>query len=262
MPVRIVLRMPMKFIIISLILLISTIASGDEICTRLFESYVQKRQEYKLSLFSFTLKTEIAGSRKERDGSRFKTFTGRFSGTRVYSHRTGVYYTNKRYSGDSLFYDGPLWASGPLKIFVEQDEEANGPLNARDPEQLSRINIKTYKVLNCLDAIDDAGRAVYRFVVAPRVETEGMWYGTIDADPETLLTLAEVSTRTILSGRARSKFGGRMKEFNFVRTFQIVDGRVSIPQRFKTHAKSQWGQYLEVLIDARFELLDYKVGDR
>lgn len=248
----------MKFVFV-LTFLVSSVVRAEP-CDQLFPKYIEKRQELKRSLVAFTVKTEIIATRLDRGSSQ--TYTGGFTGLRKYSHRYGAHYENPKYSGDSAFEDGPLWAPGPLKIFVKQDEEANGPFVASDPEQLSRINNKTYKLMSCALANDDFGRVVYRFVIEPRAETEGSWYGFIDADPKTLLTLAEVSNRTILSGRARSKFGGRMKEFNFVRLFQIVDDRVSIPQIFRTRAKSQWGQYSDVKIEARFELVEYKIGDR
>ncbi|MEQ1876879.1 MAG: hypothetical protein ABL958_09555 [Bdellovibrionia bacterium] len=232
----------------------------DEQDARLFETYIEKRQEQKRILISTTMNTAIAGVRIENR----KPYTGGYAGVRIYSHQEGARYLNGRHSGDEAFHNGPLWAPGPIKIFLDQDEKANGPLDLSHPDQLSKINLTTYQLSDCdMDATSAlTGAHVLRFEIAPRKNIEGAWYGFIEVDPKTLLTLAEVSSKTILSDRARSNLGGRMTEFNFKRYFRIVDGRVSIPYLFSTHAKSRWAQYSDVKIEARFELVDYKTGDR
>ncbi|HEX4922956.1 MAG TPA: hypothetical protein VFV50_02685 [Bdellovibrionales bacterium] len=236
--------------------------SCDDQQTALFQSYIQKRQALKLGLKASKFNVTAKGIRLDKDSGR--SFEGRFTGVRLYSQKEGTEYLKPKFTGDKEMHDGPLWAPGPLKIFVEQDAEMNGPLRANTPpDQLSRINLKNYKLVACeMNAFNEvADSLVYRFHIAPRAETEGLFEGYVDADPVTLLTMAEVSKRTVLSDRARSNFGGRMTEFNFKRYYQIVDRKVSLPALFQTRAKSRWSNYSDVTIEARFELVSYEVAE-
>lgn len=252
--------------LLSLMTLVSTLAgstalSCDEQQTALFHSYIQKRQVLKIGLKSSKFKVSAIGVRLDKeDGRRHE---GRFTGVRAYSQAKGTSYSKAKFSGDKEMHDGPLWAPGPLKIFVEQDVKMNGPLANVPADQLSRINSTSYKLTACEpNAYNDVLNArVIRFHVSPRVEAEGLFEGYIDADPVTLLTLAEISKRTVLSDRARSNFGGRMTEFNFKRYYQLADGKVSLPALFETRAKSRWSNYSDVSIEARFELIDYKYAE-
>jgi hypothetical protein len=232
--------------------------------TSIFESYIGKRQTHKLALRATKFNVDIKGVRIEKSGGRTpNTFEGQYRGLRTYSHSAGAKYVNGKYSGDELFHDGPLWAPGPIKIFVDQDEEMNGPLKELKKDELSRVNLKNYKLVGCeFNGLNEKlGVRVHRFHIAPRAEIEGLFEGYIDADPATLLTLAEVSKRTVLSEKAKSKMGGRMTEFNFERLFQIVDGKISVPAVFRTRGKSTWSWYTDVSIEARFQLVDYKYAE-
>ena len=257
----------MKIMSLFILSLIAPVFSFAGICgptdATLFETYIQKRQEHKLALIAFRANVLITGVRIEKEGRRESTHKGQYKGTRVYSHRQGAEYINGKYSGDKMFKSAPLFSPGPIKIFVEQDEDSNGPLQTHNPNELSKINLKNYKLMGCeMNAPDQDGRLVHRFTIAPRVEREGFFEGYLDVDRQTLLTLAEVSTRTILSDKAKGNLGGRMTEFNFARLFKIHDDRVTIPYLFKTHGKSRWSWYTDVKIEARFDLIDYKLGDR
>lgn len=251
----------MKFFAIAAVTLALSTAAANECGEQelaVFEQAIAARETQKFNLKSWRYKATVEGVRVDKDkGGR--TFKGGLTATRSYTKSAGAKYSNVKFTGDKSMNDGPLWAPGPLKVFIDQDEQMNAPVRTR-ADAASKISSKLYKVVSCEMGIfnEKLGQKVHRFTVAPKAATEGLFEGYIDADPETLLTMSEVSTKTYLSGKATGKLGGRMKEFSFERLFKVVDGVISVPYYFKTHARSGWGQYSDVTLEARFELVDYK----
>ncbi|HEX4922955.1 MAG TPA: hypothetical protein VFV50_02680 [Bdellovibrionales bacterium] len=253
-----------KFAVATAVLLALSTASGSE-CTEqdlaVFDQAIAAREKQKFNLSAWRYKATVTGVRidKDKGGRRFE---GALTANRVYTKKSGAKYTGVRFTGDKSMNDGPLWAPGPLKVFIEQDEQMNAPVRTR-ADAASKISSKLYKVVSCEMGIfnEKLGQKVHRFTVAPKAATEGLFEGYLDADPETLLTMSEVSTKVYLSGKATGKLGGRMKEFNFERLFKVVDGVISVPFYFKTHATSGWGQYSDVTLEAKFELIDYKYDE-